>query len=158
MKSFKEFCQAIRKKESNDIYNCVNSLGYLGAYQFGMARLSDFNVTQRIHKNSTSMANKEFLFIPLLNKEKFLNSKTLQDFIFWQHIQDHKNFILKRYNNLINKNIQNCKITLSGCIAVCHLLGRGGIINFLSKNINNEDAFGTKASDYMKLFANYEIL
>lgn len=158
MKSFKDFCEAIKKRESNNKYDCINNLGYMGAYQFGMARLSDFGVSVRKNNNSKNMSNKNFKFIPLLNRTKFLNSPALQDFIFWQHIQDHKKFIKQRFNYLINKDLNQCKITISGCISVCHLLGRGGLINFLTKKTDNQDAFGTKASDYMKLFAEYEIL
>ena len=157
MKSFKDFCLAIKKRESNNKYNCVNSLGYLGAYQFGMARLSDFGLTVRKYAGG-STANKNFKFIPLITKTSFLKSPALQDFIFWKHIQDHKKFVNQRFNFLIGKKLHNCEITESGCISVCHLLGRGGLIKFLSKKVDDEDAYGTKASDYMKLFADYEIL
>ena len=47
-KTYLDFRNAIGFKESSNRYGVVNSLGYLGRYQFGTARLSDFGLCARV--------------------------------------------------------------------------------------------------------------
>ena len=64
--------------ESSGDYGAVNTEGYMGAYQFGEARLEDY-------KNATG---EDF------DRETFLGDNKLQDKIYEWHINDIKNFII----------------------------------------------------------------
>ena len=44
---FREFAYLIGERESNNNYQAKNSFGFLGAYQFGMARLCDLGQPER---------------------------------------------------------------------------------------------------------------
>lgn len=159
MKTYQEFCEAVRIRESSNNYLAENSLGYLGAYQFGMARLCDFKITRRKVATSKSFANEAFEFIPPITKNEFLHSPILQDKVFAEHVQDYK----KKIPFHMGKDVSEFDVfgiipTMSGCIGVCHLLGLGGLRKLLAYNIDEKDANGTKASDYLKLFNDYEII
>jgi len=154
-KSYKAFVKAIADRESSDNYACVNSLGYLGRYQFGMARLTDLGVAQRKPGHS-GYANSAFDWVEGMTKEKFLSSPALQDKLFDMHVEGHRRRVMKRFKGHIGKSVKGVHITLSGMIACMHLLGEGGLRNFLSGK-DKADGYGTKASDYVKLFAGYDI-
>ena len=157
MKTFEEFAHNIRLRESSDKYDAENSLGYLGAYQFGMARLSDFKLTRlRDISFAGSMKNDDYEFYGIVSKEDFLAAPKLQDFIFTLHIKEHKKRIESKLGDLTKYKYLNVELDLSGCLAVCHLLGFGGILHLIN-GINDKDAYGTEASEYLQTFAGYEI-
>ena len=159
MNSYLSFAAAIRERESNNDYTIKNQYNYLGAYQFGMARLCDFNLAERIDKESVSCSNKYFKFITPLTEEKFLNSETIQDIVFYWHVIEYKELIELRDKEHLNSlhAKSNCFIDMSGCIAVCHLLGYGGLLKLLYKGWDDADGNGTLASDYMKKFNGYDL-
>lgn len=139
---YKEFAKAIRKAESSDRYWIENDYGYLGAYQFGKPRLWDLGISidgWNIKKNKT--------FTP---KSFFLNSKTLQDGCFALHVINALSWIKR-------KKYKRNGFTDSALVAVFHLLGYGGVMDFvnMTNNYLGQDANGTKAIDYAKKFNNY---
>jgi hypothetical protein len=93
------------------------------------------------------MANACFEFINPQGREAFLSSKELQDLCFDQHVKWLKQEVMRLGE----------KDNLSGAIAVCHLLGAGGLKDFIFKKIDGADALGTHASDYYREFSGYEI-
>jgi len=152
MKSFAYFGLAMRQRESSDEYHIENLLGYLGAYQFGMARLCDYGITERRAGASPfSQKNADFEFVGDMSKEKFLCDRALQDRIFRWHVIQARRQITRHFPLLPEM------IDLSGAVAVCHLVGFGGLKQLLTANSDPIDANGTHASDYAKLFAGYEI-
>jgi len=158
MKPFEEFCAAIRKRESSDNYEAVNSLGFIGAYQFGMARLTDLGLAVRRDPTSSSMKNSDFKFVQGFTQERILKSKDLQDFLFHLHVQNLKKRVEARFHDSI-KTIQVAGNfgTLSGCVACCHLLGMGGLAALLERGQDQQDAYGTRASEYYLKFSGYEL-
>jgi hypothetical protein len=152
-KSYSDFMHAVRVRESSDNYHCVNKLGYLGAYQFGMARLSDFGLTVRTRPGSD---NGSFEWRAPFSKEKFLASPMLQDAVFNLHVQDYVRRAAKKYTTVMGKTFGGVRVTLSGYVACCHLLGEGGFKQLVSGE-DPKDAFGTSAKDYVKKFEGYEI-
>lgn len=151
MKTYEEFCEALRQRESSGNYQCINQFGYLGAYQFGLARLTDLGFAVRKDPDSSTLsyANEAFTLIPPLSEDAFLNSPILQDCVFYLHVQNLKKQIIRRFEN------QN--IALSGCIAAAHLLGMGGIIKYLQTGEDEQDGIGTHCSEYYRLFTGYNI-
>ena len=146
MKSYEDFKLAIGKRESSGVYSCVNKLGYLGKYQFGMARLCDLGLTRRKDPLGKGFANGRFEFIRPEGLETFLSSPELQEACFDLHVK-----LLK------DKCLKIAPENLSGAIAACHLLGVGGLTDFIRHKIDDCDEFGTKLSSYYTEFSGYEI-
>lgn len=73
------FTDKVKKSESSGDYESVNTEGYMGAYQFGEARLKDY-------KKDTGSA---------FSKEEFLKNKELQDKVFDWHVDDIKKYMSK---------------------------------------------------------------
>lgn len=154
MKTYQEFRDAVGKRESSNNYNAKNPWGFLGCYQFGKARLSDFGLT-RLNQD------KKFEWSPGFSEQIFLNSPALQDLIFDHHVALYRRMILSKYSTLIGKVFKSFSgedivLTLSGAVTCCHLVGPGGLASFV-KGVDKADALNTHASEYIKLFANYEI-
>ena len=136
-KYFIGYKEAIGFKESQGQYRKINSLGYLGKYQFGVETLKTIGIN-----NSAAFLNspkiQEEAFVALLSKNK------------WE-LQDE---ILKYDGRVLN----GIKITESGILAAAHLGGVGSVKRYLRSNGKRymRDAFGTSVKTYLKDFGGYE--
>ncbi|HNP32100.1 MAG TPA: peptidoglycan-binding protein LysM [Flavobacterium sp.] len=136
-KYFIGFKEAIARKESQGEYKKINTLGYLGKYQFGMETLKSIGINDSItFINSPKLQEKAF--VVLLSKNKY----ELQDYI----------------NDFEGKIIDGVKITESGILAAAHLGGTGSVKRFLDSNGERKckDEYGTSVRTYMKDFGGYE--
>ncbi|MDC6364983.1 MULTISPECIES: hypothetical protein [Flavobacteriaceae] len=136
--SYNGFKEALAFKESQGKYDVVNTLGYLGKYQFGLSTLNLMGV-----RNATD----------------FLNSPVLQEKTFDTNIARNK-WILRRYiKRFTGKRIRGVEITESGILAAAHLAGAGNVKKYLRSYGQNDvsDAYGSNISHYMKKFAGYDI-
>ncbi len=135
--SFIGFKEALAFKESQGKYHKVNSLGYLGKYQFGKSTL---------HR------------LKIYNTLDFINNPALQEDAFVALCSLNK-WILKRdIKRSVGQSINGVEITESGILAAAHLAGAGNVKIYLrSKGANIfVDAFGTDVEYYMKLFSGYD--
>lgn len=155
-KNYLAFCLAVRKRESGDNYQIINKFGYLGAYQFGMARLCDLGYTERI-PGTTGYANKDFRWKQGYSTKDFLDNPNFQDKIFREHVKDLAKKIKARFPNYLEKMMWGIMITLSGLIAGAHLGGLGGIKLFLETGQSSHDAYGTSVKSYIKKFGGYNL-
>ena len=134
---FKEF---LGFYESGSDYKKINSLGYLGKYQFGRSTLK----VLRIKK-----------------VDNFINIPELQEKAFLMNVMRNKWILRREIERFRGKKINNILITESGIIAAAHLSGPGNVKKFLRNNCNNnldfKDINGTKISDYIRIFRNYDI-
>ena len=134
---FKEF---LGFYESGSDYKKINSLGYLGKYQFGRSTLK----VLRIKKI-----------------DNFINIPELQEKAFLMNVMRNKWILRREIERFRCKKINNILITESGIIAAAHLSGPGNVKKFLRNNCNNnldfKDINGTKISDYIRIFRNYDI-
>ena len=135
---FKEFLGFF---ESGSDYKKINRLGYLGKYQFGKSTLKVLKI--------------DYL------KNDFINEPALQERAFLMNVMRNKWILrreISRFNGLV---ISDMFITESGIIAAAHLSGPGNVKKFLRSYCDSEldlkDANGTKISDYLKTFKNYNI-
>lgn len=154
MKDFEEFKEALAERESNGEYGCKNKFGFLGKYQFGKARLYDFGLSvEGYHPKGKPV-------LRYITEEEFLDNRELQDVLFMKHVELYANSFSKKYKAFINKTYTHdsepFEITLSGMVAVAHLLGPGGLKDFLN-GTNKKDGLGTEASEYAMKFSNYEL-
>ena len=125
-------------KESQGKYTVVNTLGYLGKYQFGPSTLERFKI---------------------YNKEYFLKNPSLQEKAFKAYCEVNKWILRKDIKRSVGKVINGVKVTESGILAAAHLSGAGNVKKYLRSNGNHNlsDAYGSTIKSYMKKFAGYDV-
>ena len=131
------FKEAIAFKESQGKYRKINSLGYLGKYQFGPGTLRTIGV----HNTTSFLRNpdlQEKAFLALLSKNKWLLRKEIA-----------------KYEGAV---INGIYITESGILAAAHLGGVRTVKRFFRSNGERyfRDAYGTSIVSYMKAFGGYD--
>ncbi len=136
-KFFIGFKEALAFKESQGSYQKINSLGYMGKYQFGFQTLKTIGI-----KDSVAFLNnpklQEKAFVALLSKNKW----ELRDEILY----------------FSGKIVSGVKVTESGILAAAHLGGAGSVKRFLNSNGYKKckDDYGTSVKTYMRDFGGYE--
>lgn len=137
-KSYIGFKEGIAFKESRGKYSIVNSLGYMGKYQFGSNTLASLKIKDTTH---------------------FLNSSKIQEKAFLEHVSRNKWLLKDEIEQYSGKTIRGVVITESGILAAAHLAGVGSIKKFLHTNgkIRAKDAYGTKIEYYLRDFADYDL-
>ncbi|WP_396159203.1 peptidoglycan-binding protein LysM [Flavobacterium sp.] len=136
-KYFIGFKEAIAHKESQGKYTKINTLGYLGKYQFGVETLKSIGIKDSVgFMNSPKLQEKAF--VALLSKNKY----ELQDYIDYFE----------------GKIVDGVKITESGILAAAHLGGAGSVKRFLNSNGERKckDEYGTSVKTYMRDFGGFE--
>jgi hypothetical protein len=136
-KSFIGFKEALGFRESRGNYNCVNTLGYLGKYQFGRTTLQRFKI---------------------YNTRGFLKDAKLQEDVFLALCSVNKWILRKDIKRKVGKRINGILITESGILAASHLAGAGNVKKYLRSNgsDNFKDAYGTNIEHYLKKFSGYD--
>jgi hypothetical protein len=138
-KTYLGFKEAVGFKESQGRYHIVNSLGYLGKYQFGETTLN----TLRIH-----------------NIEYFLYSSKIQEKAFRANCSYNKWLLQDEIANYVGTTVKGIEITESGILAAAHLSGAGSVKKFLrhkGKNKRIVDAYGTTIESYLSKFSGYDV-
>jgi hypothetical protein len=136
-KYFIGFKEAVAHKESQGKYTKINTLGYLGKYQFGLETLKSIGIKDSVRFMSSPKLQ-EKAFVALLSKNKY----ELQDYI----------------NYFEGRIIDGVKITESGILAAAHLGGTGSVKRFLNSNGERKckDEYGTSVKTYMHEFGGFE--
>lgn len=136
-KSFEGFKEALAFKESGGDYFTVNTLGYLGKYQFGSETLK---------------------LIGIYKPNQFLYNPELQEKAFMANVERNKWVLRKDIKRFEGKYIAGVKVTESGILAAAHLAGPGTVKKFLRSygGSNLSDAYGTTVKQYMKAFSGYD--
>ncbi len=136
-KYFIGFKEAIGFKESQGKYKLVNSLGYIGKYQFGKSTLKALGISDSLtFINSPSLQEQAFVALVAYNKWELRNE-------------------IKEYRGKI---IGGIRVTESGILAAAHLGGAGSIRKYLKSNGTRKikDAYGSSVRSYLRDFAGYE--
>lgn len=136
--SYISFREALAFKESQGKYGIVNSLGYLGKYQFGMTTLRHFGVN---------------------DADTFLRSPKLQERVFVKNLRYNHNMLEDYIEKYVGKEVGGVKVTESGMLAAAHLSGVGGVKKYLRTNGSgrSRDAYGSSVRSYMKKFGGYDL-
>ncbi|WP_339625898.1 peptidoglycan-binding protein LysM [uncultured Winogradskyella sp.] len=136
-KSFEGFKEALAFKESRGDYFTVNTLGYLGKYQFGKETLK---------------------VIGIYNPNQFLYNPELQEKAFVANTERNKWVLRKDIKRFEGKLIGGVKVSESGILAAAHLAGPGSVKKFLRSygGFNFSDAYGSSIKHYMKKFSGYD--
>jgi len=132
------FKEALAFKESQGNYFVVNTLGYLGKYQFGKGTLE---------------------MLGIYNTQAFLNNPKLQEKAFEANASRNKWILRKDIKRSVGKRINGVLITESGILAAAHLAGPGSVKKYLRSGGQEgfSDAYGTTVKHYMKKFAGYDV-
>lgn len=136
-KFFIGFKEALAFKESQGKYHKVNSLGYMGKYQFGVGTLKTIGINDSVvFLNSPKLQEKAFVALLSKNKWKLRNE-------------------IEKFSGTI---IDGVKITESGILAAAHLGGAGSVRKFLNSNglKKCKDDYGASVKSYMRDFGGYE--
>lgn len=136
--AYNGFKEALAFKESQGRYDVINTLGYLGKYQFGVGTLK---------------------LLGVYDSNSFLNDPVLQEKVFETNVARNK-WILRRYIKFYNgKRIRGTVITESGILAAAHLAGAGNVKKYLRSYGKNDvaDAYGSNISYYMRKFSGFDI-
>lgn len=136
-KYFIGYKEAIAHKESQGKYKKVNTLGYLGKYQFGVETLKSIGIHDSVgFLNNPKL--QERAFIALLSKNKYELKKYIKDFE--------------------GEVIDGVKITESGILAAAHLGGAGSVKRFLNSRGAKKcrDEYGTSVKTYLRDFGGFE--
>ena len=134
---FVGFKEAVAFKESQGKYNKVNSLGYLGKYQFGKSTLNR---------------------IRIYDTNKFLNDPKLQEDAFLALCSLNKWILQRDIKRCVGTKINGIEVTESGILAAAHLAGAGNVKIYLRSKGNRifVDAYGSTVESYLKKFAGYD--
>jgi hypothetical protein len=124
--------------ESSNNYRKINTLGYLGKYQFGKSTL-------------------ETLGYGDIPNEEFVNSPKLQEKIMIKNLKFNKKVLETYIEHYEGECVNNVIITESGLLGAAHLAGAGNVRKFICEGYNPQDSYGTKLSDYLIKFSNYEL-
>ncbi|WP_445454050.1 peptidoglycan-binding protein LysM [Flavobacterium sp. 25HG05S-40] len=136
-KYFIGFKEALAHKESQGKYHKINTLGYMGKYQFGKETLKSIGINDSARFMSSPKLQ-EKAFVALLSKNKY----------------ELKNYI----QYFEGKIVDGVKITESGILAAAHLGGAGSVKRFLNSNGEKKckDDYGTSVKSYMRDFGGFE--
>lgn len=136
-KTFTGFKEAVAFKESQGRYRLVNSLGYMGKYQFGVAALRA---------------------IGIYNSAEFLSNPRLQEKAFKALLAKNKWELREEIEKYEGKFINGVLVTESGILAAAHLGGAGSVKKFFRSEGKRsiKDNYGTSLKSYMKKFGGYD--
>ena len=136
-KYFIGFKEAIAHKESEGKYGKINSLGYMGKYQFGLETLKSIGINDSIG---------------------FMNNPRLQEKAFVALLSKNKYELREYINYFDGKVVDGVKVTESGILAAAHLGGSGSVKRFLNSNGQKKckDNYGTSVKTYLKDFGGFE--
>ena len=137
----------IGKSESGGDYTAVNSLGYVGKYQFGYQSLIDggyvkSSVTSLAQlDNPNSWTGKD----GITDKSAWLSNGSVQESAMIEYTQ--RNYTAMVKNGAITADMPPEEV--GGMLATSHLLGAGGAKNWRNGR-GGADAFGTTGSSYFQ--------
>ncbi len=161
MQTLNAFLVALRMMESGGDYQAVNTLNFLGAYQFGEAALIDLGYVRQDedpYDNNYSGGWTDKNGID--SATEFLGSKSVQDKaavawvkLMWHYIESEN---LHRH---AWTEIGGVELTPSGMLAATHLLGTGALEEFITSGGKSDprDPYGMPVSSYMVRMADVEV-
>ena len=131
------FKEALAFKESRGRYQVVNSLGYLGKYQFGASTLK---------------------LLGIHDLSNFLLCPELQEKAFMANLKRNKWVLRRDIDRFVGQNINGTLVSESGILAAAHLAGPGSVKRYLRSQgaIGFKDAFGTDIASYINKFAAFD--
>lgn len=137
----------IGKSESGGNYSAVNSIGYVGKYQFGYLALIDGGYVKKSVRSNAQLNNPN----SWIGKDG-INS--LEDWLSNEAVQEEAMcaYTKRNYNTMCKigaVSAEQSSEDVAGMLAVAHLLGPGGAKNYRNGQ-GASDAFGTSGASYFQ--------
>lgn len=146
---YNSYARTIGQRESGGNYKAVNTLGYLGKYQFGAMALEDMGLVKKgVGAKGQKALDDPSNWTISGGKEAFLNDATLQENVMARYTKEN-------FNRLQKLGVINTETTaekIGGYLASAHLVGPGGAAA-LFRGEDKKDAYGTSAGSYFMLGA-----
>lgn len=136
-KFFIGFKEALAFKESQGKYHKINTLGYIGKYQFGAETLREIGIS---------------------NHQHFLQNPRLQEKAFLVLLAKNKWDLQDEIDVFSGKTIAGVRVTESGILAAAHLGGVRSVKKFLYSQGKRKckDQYGSSVRNYMRDFGGFE--
>lgn len=161
MQTLSAFLIALRMMESGGDYQAVNTLNFLGAYQFGEAALIDLGYVRHDgdpydNNYSGGWTGKNGID----SSKEFLASESVQDKaavawvkLMWHYIE------AENLDKHAWEEIGGVTLTPSGMLAASHLMGTYSLQAFIESDgkIDTRDPYGMPVSTYMVRMADVEV-
>ena len=172
--SIRKFLDVIADKESTNDPEKVNTIGYMGKYQFGEIALKDI-LKQKPGESDEDYENRikaywpknfgkvrtdaDFNFFKSRFKSKGVDfwPEHKQDMAMKQLLKNNKAYLGDYVDKWVGKKKNGIKITLSGLLAGAHLLGPSNVKNFLDNGTIAKDGYGTPITEYIEKFGCYNV-
>ena len=148
-----EAIKALGLYESGMDHTKWNSIGAMGTWQFIQSTLKHYgygHITLNKFKRNPEIFNKELQRKLLM--QKFEDDIKILSDQWWRPDSLDVNYIEK----YVGTEVRGVKVTLFGILAMAHLGGAGGVINFFDKAENPSDINGTSLLHYLRVFSNYD--
>jgi hypothetical protein len=142
--------KAIGQKESGGSYTVVNTIGYAGKYQFGVAALEDLGY---VVKGTWAKYKKNSI---LSDNAVWTGKNGISSLSAWKSngpIQEEVMdlYTKKNYRTMKNAGLYGDDVDaekLGGVLAVAHNQGAGASIKWIKKGVSGADAYGTTVEGY----------
>lgn len=161
MKTLEAFLLALSMMESDGNYQAVNTLNYLGAYQFGEAALTDLGFVRYDGNASNNDYSGGWTGkYGVRSASDFLASRRAQDRavrewveLMWHYIE------LKDLDSYAWTEVGGVTLTPSAMLAASHLLGADSLAEFIHSGGARDprDPYGTPISRYMIRLGGYHM-
>jgi len=156
IKPTENFLQSVGHRESGVDYTSVNTLGFIGCYQFGAAALVEAGVC-------CDIIDAEIFRDKFINTPDSLRTNVWsvlsQDKAMLNYMDYHKRILYKQIAEFNGTSVNGIYITESGILAAAHLGGSGNVKKYLESNgqHNFKDDYGTSIESYFKQFSGYRV-
>lgn len=146
--NWSKYKQTLGQRESGNDYSRVNTIGFVGKWQFGAAALVDLGYVKpgsstRGLVNDSAWTGKD----GISSRKDFLDNKgNVQDKAIFYYTK-------RNYKGLLNSGVVSASDSpdeQGGYMAAAHLKGVGGAREFKNGR-DNRDAYGTAASSYYNM-------
>ncbi|WP_296423849.1 hypothetical protein [Yoonia sp.] len=161
MSNFGAFLIALKMMESGGDYQIVNSLNFIGAYQFGEAALIDLGYVSRDRDPYDNNFSGGWTGKNGINStNQFLNAPAVQDdaavewmHVMWGYIED------QQIDSYAWTEVGAMELTPSGMLAAAHLLGAGSLAQYIKSDgrADLRDPYGMPLSNYIEKLNGYDI-
>lgn len=160
-KSWEEWLDEIGKRESGGNYGAVNKYGYLGKYQMGEGALADTGYYKGRSKGNLQEWQGQFTGKDnVYSKDDYLKNHRAQDNAMQENVKKQWNYAKAfGYDKSVGSKINGIEVTPSGLLAGMHLIGSGGVGNYLKNHGQKKvvDGFNTDVEEYIKKFGDYDV-
>lgn len=147
---YSKWKESIGKKESSGNYEVVNTIGYIGKYQFGVGALEDTGYvkkgTYKSNHNNSVLDNDEVWTGKdgVKSKKDFLSNQQAQEKAMDQYTNQNYKTLQKK--GVVNENTSSEKT--AGLLAVSHNQGAGAAVEFERDGKDGKDGYGTTRKGY----------